>query len=267
MSAHSARRCIPCGVVAPAHLRDGLQLSLLHWMVVSSSIVLIGPAHALPALGERLDSGAELHTFTDAEALEALDHVIRIKPRIVAIEKEFSATSRGRALINRITDDPSLTECEIRVIGADSGSGKAAARYPAAATGAVTGATPGASAPQPATAVVTPPAGPLDQRGTRRAPRVAVRDGVEVLVDGNLVTLVDISADGVQVLSAKLLRPNQRVRLALPEGTTAIRCDGSIAWASFEMPKGESPRYRAGIELNGIDPVALARYTSRHRRI
>ena len=40
------------------------------------------------ALRERLDSGAELHTFTDAEALEALDHIIRTKPRIVALETD-----------------------------------------------------------------------------------------------------------------------------------------------------------------------------------
>jgi hypothetical protein len=227
--------------------------------VSASSIVLIGPAHALPALCERLDSGAELHTFTDLEALEALDHVIRIKPRIVALEQDFSATSRGRALINRITDDPSLVDCEVRVVAHDNSSSRVARR--------------GSGTPGSVVAVNEPRGGsagaggaPLDQRGTRRAQRFVVREGVEVLIDGNPAALVDISAVGVQVLSPKLLRPNQRVRLALAEGTSTIRCDGAIAWASFEMPKGHSPRYRAGIEISGVDSKAVNAYLERYKR-
>jgi hypothetical protein len=32
------------------------------------------------------------------------------------------------------------------------------------------------------------------------------------------------------------------------------------------MPKGESPRYRAGIELSGTDPVAITSFADRHKR-
>ena len=215
----------------------------------------------MPALCERLDSGAELHTFTDLEALEALDHVIRIKPRIVALEQDFSATSRGRALINRISDDPSLVDCEVRVVAHDSSGSRVARRASGAGGSAVALDDPDA-APSTTAAV----AAPLDQRGTRRAQRFAVRDGVEVLVDGNPAALVDMSTIGVQVLSAKLLRPNQRVRVALSEGPSTIRCDGAIAWASFEMPKGQSPRYRAGIEISGADAKAVNAYVERNKR-
>lgn len=217
-----------------------------------SSIVVIGPAEALPALQERLDSGVELHTFTDAEALEALDHIIRTKPRIIALETEFSSTSRGTALINRIKDDPSLTGCEVRVVAHDAALNRMAVRR---------------SSSQVVSAVVAveEPQKPLDQTGTRRAARVRVREGVEVLVDGNAATLIDISAVGVQVLSQKVLKPNQRVRLSLPDGKTTIRCGGSIAWASFEMPKGLPPRYRAGIELTSADPAAVNGYAAKHQ--
>jgi hypothetical protein len=219
---------------------------------VSSSIVLIGPSEALPALRERVDSGAELHTFTDQEALEALDHIIRTKPRIVALDDEFSATSRGTALINRIKDDPTLTDCEVRVVAHDTVLNRVAPRR---------------SGKGIAVAVVAePPAKALDQRGTRRAPRVRIRETVEVLVDGNAAQLIDLSAIGAQVLSTKMLKPNQRIRLTLPEGKSAIRCTGSIMWASFEMPKGQSPRYRAGIELSGTDPVAITGFADRHKR-
>jgi hypothetical protein len=218
-----------------------------------SSIVVIGPSEALPALQERLDSGVELHAFTDAEALEALDHIIRTKPRIIALETEFSSTSRGTALINRIKDDPSLTGCEVRVVAHDPALNRVAVRR---------------SSGQAVVAAVAveDPQKPLDQTGTRRATRVTVREGVEVLVDGNVATLIDISVVGVQVLSPKVLRPNQRVRLSLPDGKTTIRCSGSIAWAAFEMPKGLPPRYRAGIELTSADPIAVNAYAAKHKK-
>jgi hypothetical protein len=219
---------------------------------VSASIVLIGPSEALPALRERVDSGAELHTFTDQEALEALDHIIRTKPRIVALDNDFSATSRGTALINRIKDDPTLNDCEVRVVAHDSAVHRVAVRRPSGKVAA-------------AIVVVDEPK-PLDQRGTRRAPRIRIKENVEVLVDGNTAVLIDLSAVGAQVLSAKMLKPNQRIRLTLPEGKTAIRCTGSIAWASFEMPKGQTPRYRAGIEISGSDPVAISGFADRHKR-
>jgi hypothetical protein len=219
-------------------------------MAVSLSIVLIGPADAIPGLRERLDSGAEMHSFTDAEALEALDHIIRNKPRIVALDHEFSITSRGTALINRIKDDPSLVACELRVIAHDSELNRVESRR----------------APGSAGIAVAEPKKALDQRGTRRAPRVRVREGVEVLVDGNPAALLDISAVGVQVLSPKMLKPNQRVRMAISDGHGAIRCNGSIAWASFEMPKGQATRYRAGIELSGADPTAINGYVERQKK-
>lgn len=219
------------------------------------SIVLIGPADALPALRERVDSGAELHSFSEAEAIEALDHIIRTKPRIVAVEREFSASSRGMALINRIKDDPTLAECDVRVIAHDSAHSRVNARRP-----------PGATQGGSAIAVDEPKPGlGLDQRGTRRAPRVRVKDGVEVLVDGNSAALVDLSTVGAQVLCPTVLRPNQRVRMLFTDTKGAIRCSGSIVWASLELPKGLPARYRAGIDMTGADSEAVRGFAERNR--
>ena len=80
-----------------------------------SQIVLIGPADALPSLQERLDPSAEIQTFTDSEALEALDHIIRTKPVVVAMQDDFADSSRGQALINRIKDDAQLNTVEVRL--------------------------------------------------------------------------------------------------------------------------------------------------------
>jgi len=219
---------------------------------VSTSIVLIGPSDALPALKERVDSGAELHTFTEAEALEALDHIIRTKPRIIGLDREFSSTSRGTALINRIKDDPSLVDCELRVIAHDTALHPVAARR--------------GSGPTIAAVAVDDRKPSLDHRGTRRAPRYRIKEGVEVLVDGNPGVLIDVSTVGAQVLCPNVLRPNQRVRLTFNDPSGAIRCQGSVSWASLELPKGLPPRYRAGIDMTGGDPEAIAAYGERHKK-
>jgi hypothetical protein len=214
---------------------------------VSSRIVLIGPADALPGLQERLDPNAEVQTFTESEALEALDHVIRTKPSVIALQDEFSATSRGTALINRIKDDPTLAACEVRVLARDQAHNRVAVKRGAAGGPAVA-----VDEPKPA----------LDVRGTRRAPRIRIKDGVEVAVDGNPAALVDLSTVGAQVVSPTVLKPNQRVRVTMGDGKAAIRCSGAIAWAAFEMPKGMPTRYRAGIDFGttadstGVDGFA-----------
>ncbi len=218
---------------------------------MSSSIVLIGPAAAIPSLRERLASGAEVRTFTDTQTPEALDHIVRSKPRIVAIETEFSGTSRGSALINRIKDDPELSTCDVRVIAHDGALNRVAMRRTKSGSNIAV--------------AVDDPKPNLDPTGTRQAPRVAIEEGLEVLVDGNAATLVNLSTVGAQVLCAKMLKPNQRVRLAFTAGKSVIRCNGLIVWASFEMPKGQPTRYRAGISITPDDPQAVQTFADAYQ--
>ena len=203
---------------------------------MSSRIVLIGTADALPGLQERLDSGADLETFADSEALEALDHIIRTKPALVAMQDDFAGSSRGQALITRIKDDVTLSDVEVRVMAKNTAQNRVAVKR-----GSHGGSTTAVAEDE------TKPA--LDVKGTRRAPRIRIKDGVEVSVDGNTAQLVDLSTVGAQVVSATVLKPNQRVRVIIGDGKNAVRCAGAIAWAAFEMPKGMPTRYRAGIDF------------------
>jgi len=107
---------------------------------------------------------------------------------------------------------------------------------------------------------------PADQRGTRRAPRVRVRPGIDVMVDGNTAGLVDLSAVGAQVLSSVWLRPNTRVRVTLTEGGDTMRVGGAVAWARFEIPGGTGePRYRCGIEFVEAEAKPIERFCARWR--
>ena len=210
------------------------------------TVLIASPEH-LQALKAR-EELASAQTFSDTEALRALEAITRDRPAVVALETRFAASSRGTALINRIKADPALGACEIRIVS----NGLVAA--PAVA-----------AAPQPAADAAPPPAAPLDQRGTRRAPRFPIVDGVEVSIDGNPATLVDLSVVGAMVVSATILRPNQRLRFSLPDPGRPLRFSAAVAWAAFEMPKG-GPRYRAGIEFFDADAAAVNRFIEARKK-
>jgi hypothetical protein len=225
--------------------------------------VLIGGADVLSALKERAsDLDGELLAFTDADALIALEVITKRRPKVVALERVFAATPRGTALINRIKADPTLDHAEIRVISHDSDYARV---LPRAAAPAVTTADAAAGSAAPG-ASAAPPAPALDQRGTRRAPRYRIRGQVEILVDGNVATLVDLSSVGAQVVSPTILKPNQRVRMALTDDLGNVRFNAAVAWASFEIPPNSGPRYRAGLAFVDADAPAVDAFCNRHRQ-
>jgi hypothetical protein len=211
---------------------------------VPDTVIVAAPEY-LPALQEQGDFGDAL-AFTDADALKALEAITRDRPNVIALERAFAATSRGAALIKRIKADPKLRTCEIRIV---SHEGESEAVVPQ---------------PEPAPASAEPAPVKLDQRGTRRAPRVKIVEGVEVLIDGSPATLIDLSVVGAQVISLTILRPNQRVRMILPDEERPIRCVAGVAWAAFEMPK-TGPRYRAGIEFFDAESGNLDRFIEQNK--
>lgn len=217
-----------------------------------AATVLIASSEYLPALKERSWDSDEVLAFSDADALRALEVITRQRPSVVALERLFAATSRGAALINRIKADPALAGCEIRIVAHDSNYSRVSPRRP------------GDPAPAVAVAVAEvaePPAKKLDWKGTRRAQRFKIVDDVEVMVDGNAAMLIDLSTIGAQVLSPIVLKPNQRIRMSLPDTPRPIRFSAAVAWAAFEMPRGKSaPHYRAGLEFFDADAAAIGRF-------
>ena len=220
--------------------------------------VLIASPEYLPALKERDDLGGA-QVFSDVDALRALDVITRQRPAVVALERLFAATSRGAALINRIKADPSLSGCEIRIVAHDTAYSRVSRKPGDGQSGAAPAAV--AEAPPP------PAAAPaLDQRGTRRAPRFKIVDGVEVSIDGNPAALVDLSLVGAHVVSPTILKPNQRLRISLPDTARAMRFSAAVAWASFEIPKGGAPRYRAGIEFFDADQASVSKFIETNKK-
>ena len=74
----------------------------------------------------------------------------------------------------------------------------------------------------------------------------------------------DAHGVGVQVLSTTNLRPNQKVRLSIPNDDFVMRFRGAIAWAKFELPKpNDPPRYRAGVDFADADAAALDEFCAK----
>ena len=229
--------------------------------------VVIAATNLMPSLRERLASEGELLTFADTEPIQALQAILEQRPPLIVLERLFAATPRGAALINRIKTDPHLGNAEVRVMSHTGDYMRQVAKptLVEAVASAVAVAAPGASAAGGAPLVAEPPR--LDWHGTRRAPRHRVRQGLEIQVDGNPANVVDLSAVGAQIVSSTILRPNQKVRVSIPNDEFVMRFRGSIAWAKFELPKAAAPpRYRAGVEFTDADADAVEQFCQRNRQ-
>jgi CheY-like chemotaxis protein len=230
---------------------------------MSSSAVVIAASNLMPALRERLADEGDLLTFADTEPIQALQAILANKPDLIVLERLFAATPRGAALINRIKTDPQLANAEVRVMSHTGDYVRQVAKPSAIETPA--GAFVSAGMPAGSTPVPAEPRH-LDWHGTRRAPRVRIRPGVEIQLDGNPVSVVDLSICGAQVLSATILRPNQKLRVSIPHDDFVMRFRGAVAWAKFELPQPSSPpRYRAGVEFMDADAAAVERFGSRNK--
>lgn len=211
-------------------------------------VVLIGAAGDLAPLREQFDQ-TELIAFADQDVLHALEAIMVRRPSLVALERGFAGTPRGTALINRLRADPTFSSIEIQTVSADG------ERLPA---------TPWSGGASP----TEPSAQPLDNTGTRRAARVRLREGLDALLEGHSVRLVDLSTYGAQITSAGVLKPNQRVRLSLVDEKGSIRCVALVVWAAFELPRAPRtrPHYRAGLAFLDAHTDAVESFAERHAR-
>jgi hypothetical protein len=204
----------------------------------AARLILIAAPELIPALRERVGDDENVLTFADSEPLRALEAITVQRPGIVALERLFAASPRGAALIARIKADPTLEHSEIRVLSHDSNYQRVSPRKNARAVARTFNAR-------------------LD-RGTRRAPRFRIRDGVQVSIDDQLASLVDLSVVGAQVASTAALKPKQQVEIKL--GASAqLEVSGFVVWAKLELTRS-GPTYRAGIEFTRADAPSLASF-------
>src|SRR5829696_4567883 len=188
---------------------------------MSAAALVIAAENLMPALRDRVKVEGEVLTFPDTEPIQALQMIMEQRPDLVVLERLFAATPRGAALINRIKSDPQLAHAEVRVMSHTGDYTRQVVKPTATKTPApasASGGTAGASQTSPVSSSTATEEAPraLDWHGTRRAPRFRIRSGVELQLDGNPAAVIDLSTVGAQVISPTVLRPNQKVRISLP---------------------------------------------------
>jgi PilZ domain len=195
-------------------------------------------------------SGRVLY-FTDSSLISALESIRAHKPRVVAIESQLAHSGEGRAFIDRLKA-ASIQGCELHLI--------------AYVNGRWTTSLVGAAPIEVAAPVAARVAAPVAAVNTRRVPRFPLLASRAAVVDGKETNLVDMSVMGAQVVSLPVLKPNQRLKISLPdEGDEELHLTGYVAWAMFERRDlGSQPQYRAGMEFTDAAAQALEKYCRRH---
>jgi hypothetical protein len=240
-----------------------------------AAALVIAAHNLMPSLRDRVEVEGTVLTYPDTEPIQALQTIMEQRPPLVVLERLFAATPRGAALINRIKSDPQLAHVEVRVMSHTGDYSRQVVKpsvaspnpppplhHPAVTSTDVeveSGSVPVATEEEPRS---------LDWHGTRRATRYLIQIGLELQLDGNPALVVDLSTAGAQVVSPTVLRPNQKVRINLPNDEFMLRFRGAIAWAKFELPQGpaKAPQYRAGIEFVDGDAQAIESIIAKTRK-
>ena len=100
---------------------------------------------------------------------------------------------------------------------------------------------------------------------TRRAPRFMVRDIAQAIADGAPIDVVDLSVLGAQMISQPMMKPNQTIRLGLPDTSGNIVLSANVAWSVYEKAAHKpAPHFRVGIEFSNSEAGNLEEYCKRH---
>jgi hypothetical protein len=166
----------------------------------------------------------------------AMELIGEAQPEVVVIEQAVAAHGEGSALMDRLHGERYLRGTEVRLLPADRAA-------------ALMSSGPGELDPHEWLSGL---AHALPPRPERRAARVRAQADEKVLIDGQPVTLIDLSAVGAQVRSPAVLKPRQRIRVVLPPERGSVRAVAVVAWSTFEI--GPTPTYRAGVAFSRAIP-------------
>jgi hypothetical protein len=229
-------------------------------MLSDISIVVVD-ATRLSAIRDGMHLPGRVLHFTPGNLSGALDSIRTYRPKLVAVDALWAQTLSGAAFIERV-EQLRIVEVEIRLVARLEGrwvttplrvsSGAGATVLVAAAPPSIV------VAPDPAIAAAQAAAA-----STRRVPRFLVRDPLHAVVESGAASLVDISVLGAQVVSKPVLRPNQKIKIALPDTGDMLHVMALVAWSRFEKPHVDA-QYRAGLEFTGAAQQALEDYRLRH---
>jgi hypothetical protein len=198
--------------------------------------VFIGSEPLVAAWNARAGKTSDVISIGLTDVSFAIELIGEAQPDVVVIEQAVAASGPGSMLMDRLHNERYLRGTEVRLL-------------PPERAADVMSSGPGELHPQ---AWLTVLAQALPPRPERRAPRVPALADEQALVDGQPVTLIDVSAVGAQLRSMSVLKPKQRIRLVLPPERGSVKAVAVVAWSRFEI--GPTPTYRAGVAFTRAIP-------------
>ena len=233
-------------------------------MASDISIVIADPG-SMAAIRDTASLPGRLMPFPSASLGSAMESVRAYRPKVVAVDAALAQTPSGAAFLDRI-EQLNIAKSILLLVEHDG-------RWMTAPRGAAAqGVTPssgggrGSHASKPVVAApVVAPAVRAEVVSTRRVPRFLVRDSLDIVVESGCAHLVDLSVLGAQLVSLPVLRPGQKLKVALPDTGDMLTVVAQVAWSLFEKPQIQSePHYRVGLEFTDAAQVALEQYRRRH---
>jgi len=206
--------------------------------------VLVADPQRMPALRDALRLDGRVLRFMSTNLATALESIRTNNPGVVAVDAAFAETAPGRAFLDHVAALP-VPSSSVRLVRQVNG---------AWSTMPLAGEAPPAAADARAA-----------RQDTRRAPRFPVAETLQAVVESSAANLIDLSVLGAQVISEPVLRPNQKIKVALPDEVGTMRVTAHIAWSMYERPThATDPYYRAGLEFADGAQQTLEDYCRRH---
>ena len=231
----------------------------------SDITIIVADAARIPAIRDGALLPGRMMYFTASNVASAMDTIRAHQPKLVVVDALFARTPPGVAFVERV-EQLAIPQSDVRLVVQLEGRWVTAPRT--SVPEPVSVSRPVAVASKPAVVVASAPpmiAAPAAALNTRRAPRFLVRDAVNAVVENGSANLVDISVLGAQIVSEPVLRPRQKIRIALPDTGDMLQVMAQVAWSTFEKPVlVMAAHYRAGIEFTDAAQQALEDYRRRH---
>jgi len=199
-------------------------------------MVLIASEALLAAWSVHAGEVGQIAAVAATEPDAVIDAVSDPGVGTVVIEQAIATTASGFALMDQLLGDRLLRGTEVRLMTPDHALELASSE-------------PG---DLPFPDWLRALSDPLPPRPERRAIRLPAAKDEQAYIDGQAVTLIDLSTVGAQVRSAGVLRPKQRIRVVLSPARGSVRTVAVVMWSQFEIAGTRG--YRAGLAFTNPIP-------------
>jgi len=209
--------------------------------------VLVADPQRMAQLRDGLPLPGRVLRYSSSNLASVFESIRANQPGLIVLDSVFLSTPAGREFLGRV-GDLKIPKLVTQAVVFDRG------HWTMTSIGN-----------EPAAVVEAPSPRISAGLDTRRVPRFPLQDIADALAEGSSIRIVNLSVLGAQVISQPMMRPNQKLKVGLPDDNGPLHVSASVAWSVFEKPaKATEPHFRVGMEFSDALREALEDYCKRH---